>query len=224
MTSQRRAWWWDLALLVAVVLLAPLLADLAYTSWPYPHAARGSAALQQLLDREWQQLIRLGIGSRFSHLAYGIHDALYFMFFKCTGLDYLISGAPQAAQSHGFGKLMASWVLASSEFWRTAMIGLSLFSARLAVLVTCLPLIALTAIGAGADGLLVWMRRRSAAARESGFVYHRAKRLARHALWILAIGYLTPPWVLDPRIYVTAFAVAFAFAIRIAVGSFKKYL
>ncbi|MFP5307353.1 MAG: DUF4400 domain-containing protein, partial [Gammaproteobacteria bacterium] len=60
--------------------------------------------------------------------------------------------------------------------------------------------------------------------RESGFIFHRAKRHGAHAMLAFCFVYLVPPQTVDPRIAVTALAVAVTLAVRVSVANFKKYL
>jgi integrating conjugative element membrane protein (TIGR03747 family) len=113
---------------------------------------------------------------------------------------------------------------AADTFLRTAAAGLQLFSLRLGVLALSAPFIGLVAIGAAADGLVTWYWRRTSGGRESGFVFHRAKRTVAMAALGLCFAYLVPPVAIDGRISVDCFAVVIAIALRLAVGHFKKYI
>jgi integrating conjugative element membrane protein (TIGR03747 family) len=122
------------------------------------------------------------------------------------------------------GEMMRRAVLDTRDLWGTALAGLQLFSAKLAVIALSLPLMILLAVSSIADGLLGWFRRRTGGGRESGFVYHRAKRHAGHGLLLLGFAYLAPPMIDDPRTPVTATAFVVAVFLRLAAASFKKYV
>ena len=214
-------WWvkWG-----AIIMVLTLVADLFYTLWPYPEGeARGATALRQNLDQEWAVLVSLG-DARFPPLAYAIHDKLYAAFFKAPGFDYMLARALDPAPMADEDELMRKFVLATREFWETAAIGLQLFASRLAVLVLTLPLLLLAALGGFADGLVVWYLRRTGGGRESGFLYHRAKRTVAYSLVAAAAIYLIPPSVMNPRWLLPPLIVVFATGIRYTTAYFKKYL
>jgi len=214
-------WWlkW-----VLIILALTLIAHLFYTLWPYPQGeARGVAALRRNLDQEWAALVALG-DARFPPLAYAIHDQLYAGFFRAPGFDYMMRSALDPAPMQDADELMRKFVLATREFWETAATGLQLFAARLAVLVLTLPLLLLAALGAFADGLAVWFLRRTGGGRESGFIYHRAKRAVAYSLVLSAAVYLIPPTVMHPQWLLPPLLVVFASGIRYATAYFKKYL
>ncbi len=106
----------------------------------------------------------------------------------------------------------------------TPMQGLQLFALRCAVLVLVLPLFVVVAIAAVADGLYGWLMRRSAGARESGFIYHRAKRAIAATIVLMWLVYLVPPIAMDPRWVLPPFVVLFAIALRLRVAYFKKHI
>ncbi|MDT0498557.1 DUF4400 domain-containing protein [Algiphilus sp. W345] len=176
-----------------------------------------------MIDDEWQSSVGFA-GERLPPLAYAIHDGLYAAFFEWTGLDYLVEGASDASTSRRPRALMARLVLAADTLLRTSAAGLQLFSLRLGVLALSAPFIGLVVIGAAADGLVTWYWRRTGAGRESGFVFHRAKRAIAVAALALCFAYLVPPVAMDGRIAIAGFAVVAAIALRLAVGHFKKYI
>ena len=113
----------------------------------------------------------------------------------------------------------SGWVIVE-----TAVLGLQLFAARLAVLVLSLPLFATIGGAAVADGLCGWLMRRTSGARESGFIYHRAKRVVPAFLIMLWAVYLVPPVPMAPRWVIPPFIVVSAVALRLRVSYFKKYI
>ena len=110
------------------------------------------------------------------------------------------------------------WVLVE-----TALLRLQLFAMRLAVLVLCLPLFVGVGASAVADGVYGWLMRRTGGARESGFIYHRAKRAFPAFLLLAWALYLLPPVPMDPRWVIPPFVVLFAIAFRLHVAYFKKH-
>ena len=111
------------------------------------------------------------------------------------------------------------WVLVD-----TALLGLQLFAMRLAVLILSLPLFVLVGMTAVADGLYGWLMRRTGGGRESGFIYHRAKRAVPVFLLLVWAVYLLPPVPMNPRWIIPPFVVLFGIALRLRVSYFKKYI
>jgi integrating conjugative element membrane protein (TIGR03747 family) len=214
---------WNLLFWAVIVMLTTLTIDCLYVMWPYPDGAAGLTRFQANIQAEWTTLVRLS-GDRFPKMAYAIHDVLYRVLFKWPGFDYLITRAHDPAPLSGMSEMMRKAVLATNTFWGTAAAGLQLFSMRLAVLTLALPLLALASLGAAADGLVGWYLRRTGGGRESGFIYHRAKRHGGHTLLILCLAYLAPPATVDPRIAIPIATAAIAVAVRFAVSRFKKYV
>jgi integrating conjugative element membrane protein (TIGR03747 family) len=114
-----------------------------------------------------------------------------------------------------------------SALWpvlETAMIGLKLFALRIGVLILTLPFLLLITTVAMADGFVGWYLRRTGGERESGFIYHRAKRGLAWSFLLLWIVYLIPPIPMDPRYLLPPFLVTSGIATRLHVSFFKKYL
>lgn len=207
----------------AIVMLATLVVDFLYVMWPYPHGALGVAAFQAAVREEWAFLLDLA-GERLPGLANSIHHGLHTVLFQWPGFDYMISRASDPMPMDSGGEMMRKGVLNTKELWGTALVGLQLFSARLGVIAISSPFLCLVSLAAAIDGLLGWYWRRTGGGRESGFVYHRAKRHAGHALLAIAFIYLVPPAQMDPRLVITVSASSLAVMVRIAAASFKKYL
>jgi hypothetical protein len=66
--------------------------------------------------------------------------------------------------------------------------------------------------------------RRTGGGRESGFIYHRAKRAVPVFLLLVWAVYLVPPVPMNPRWAIPPFIVLFAIALRLRVSYFKKYI
>jgi integrating conjugative element membrane protein (TIGR03747 family) len=214
-------WWvkWS-----AIIFALTLVAHLYYTLWPYPQGqARGAAALQRNLDQEWATLVALG-DERFPPLAYALHEGLYAALFQAPGFDYMLRRSLDPTPMADGDELMRKFVLGTREFWESAAVGLQLFCARLAVLILTLPLLFLAALGGISDGLVGWFLRRTGGGRESGFIYHRAKRMVAYSLVLTAAAYLVPPVVMDPRWILPPLLIVFASGIRYATAYFKKYV
>lgn len=175
----------------------------------------GAHRLAELIAAE-RQLLGLDSGSsagRFVDAAVGV---TYDWVFVKTGLgDWL------ATQRSGLlaAVINGLWVLVE-----TSVLGLQLFAMRVAVLVLSLPLFVVVAATAVADGLYGWLMRRTRGGRESGFIYHRAKRAVPAFLLLVWAVYLIPPISMDPRWIMPPFIVAFGIALRLRVAFFKKHL
>ena len=74
------------------------------------------------------------------------------------------------------------------------------------------------------ETLVTWYRRRTSADRESGFIYHRAKRSLALATLAVCAAYLIPPVYLDPRWAVAPFVFTIAICMRFTVAYFKKHV
>jgi integrating conjugative element membrane protein (TIGR03747 family) len=206
-----------------IVCLLVLCVDLLYVLWPYPHGARGVAALKDNLAAEVELIGRLA-DARSWTIIRALADAIYQVVFVWSGLDEFMCRAADPLPLSPLNETMRRFVLGNWIFLETAATGLQLFTLRLGVLVLAMPLFLVVTCAAAADGLITWYLRRTGAGRESGFIYHRSKRgftLSVLALWLL---YLVPPVPLDPRWVVPPFLLVFAIAIRVAVAYFKKYL
>jgi integrating conjugative element membrane protein (TIGR03747 family) len=105
-----------------------------------------------------------------------------------------------------------------------AMIGFQIFMIRLAVIALMLPFLALVSIVAASDGFLGWYRRRTGAARESAFIYHRSKRMVAWSIFGLWFFYLVPPFAIDPAYIFLPVLMLLSLFIRLSVQYFKKYI
>jgi integrating conjugative element membrane protein (TIGR03747 family) len=191
--------------------------------WPYPDGPRGVEPLRDTVHREAEIVGRLADErSRgfIRTIVTGAHTAC----FVWTGIDEMTirfaDPAPLPETDEGMRRLfLANW-----EALEAAVFGLQLFSMRRGVLLLAVPLFAITAIGAIADGLVTWYRRRTVTDRESAFIYHRTKRGLAIAMLGLGLVYLLPPLLVDPRYVLPPFLLAVALAVRFVAAYFKKYV
>ncbi len=217
-TGMLRALLWGIA-----IMLASLIADCLYVMWPYPHGALGVEPFHARVDDEWAFLVHL-CGVRLVPLCQAIHHRLHTVLFQWPGFDFMITRASDPSPMDSGGEMMRKAVTQTQPLWGAALVGLQLFCARLAVAAICAPLLLLVSGAALADGLVGWYRRRSGGGRESGFVYHRAKRHAGHAMLLLGFAYLVPPGFVDPRIAISTAGLALAIMLRVAAAYFKKFV
>ena len=149
-----------------------------------------------------------------------VSQAFYEQVFVSTGIDASLrqSGAEEMPDTaYDF----------ANDLWpvlETAMIGLKLFALRVGVLILTLPFLALITAVAMADGFVGWYLRRTGGERESGFIYHRAKRGLAWSFLLLWLIYLIPPVPMDPRYLLPPFLIASGMTTRLHVAFFKKYL
>jgi integrating conjugative element membrane protein (TIGR03747 family) len=175
----------------------------------------GSDTLARLVVKERQQL-GLEPGSAAGRTVHAIMALAHEWVFVKTGLEDWIR-----MQRTGFLQALVNglWFVID-----TAMQGMQLFALRFAVLVLSLPFFLMVAVTAVADGVYGWLMRRSGGARESGFIYHRAKRAFPAIIVLLWLVYLVPPVVMDPRWVLPPFLVLFAIVLRLRVAYFKKHI
>lgn len=118
----------------------------------------------------------------------------------------------------------ASVINSGWDILETAVLGLELFAARMAILVLSFPLFAAMGGAAISDGIYGWLMRRTGGSRESGFIYHRAKRIGPASIIMLWVVYLAPPVPMDPRWVIPPFIVVSAAALQLRVTYFKKHI
>ena len=197
---------------IAALCALVLVIDLLFVVFIW---ADGSHHLAELIAAE-RHLLGLDSDSaagRFVDVA--VTAAYDWVFVKTSLGDWL------ATQRSGLlaAVINGLWVLVE-----TAVLGLQLFAMRVAVLILSLPLFVVVGATAVADGLYGWLMRRTRGGRESGFIYHRAKRAVPAFLLLVWVVYLIPPTPMDPRWIMPPFIVAFAITLRLRVAFFKKHL
>ncbi len=207
----------------AVLALMILVVDIVYVLWPYPDGPQGIGALQLVVNEEAALIAELTDDAS-AQVIRRLGAWIYQAAFVWTGLDELMHRAAAPAPMAGANELMRGFVRANWLFLETAAWGLQLFALRLGVLVLAMPLFLITAIGAIADGVVPWYQRRAGGGRESGFIYHRAKRVLALAVVALWIVYLLPPVPLDPHVVIPPFLLIFGVDARLTMAYFKKYL
>ncbi len=207
----------------AMVFFIVFCVDILYVVWPYPGGANGIDSLRSTLEYERNLIYSLS-DDRSLAIINGIGYWLYQVFFVWSGIDELMRRAADPMPMEGANEMMRSFILGNWVFLETAAYGLQLFALRLGVLTLALPLFLITMFAAGIDGVTTWYKRRTNADRESGFIYHRAKRAIELTVLALTVVYLIPPIPLDPRVIIPAFSILLALAARIQVAYTKKYI
>lgn len=151
-----------------------------------------------------------------------VTQAFYEHVFVSTGID----GTLRQAANPNVETPVTAYDFANALWpvFETAMIGLKLFALRMGILILTLPFLALITAVAMADGFVGWYLRRTGGERESGFIYHRAKRGLAWSFLLLWIAYLIPPFPMDPKYLLPPFLLASGITTRLHVAFFKKYL
>ncbi|HFA59320.1 MAG TPA: DUF4400 domain-containing protein [Rhodospirillales bacterium] len=207
----------------AVVLLSAPAIDILYAVWPWPDGPRGPAPIREAALAEHERVASMADG-RVWRVIEAVRDGTYRVLWGWTGLDYLIretSAAEGGASLNDGMRLLAG---GARPVWEALYWGVMLRGMRFGVLAVSAPLFVVAAIGAVVDGIAAWWLRRTAAVRESGFIYHRAKlglHLSVLALWLV---YVLPPVPMDPATVIPPFVLLFALALRLSVTWFKKHL
>lgn len=214
------------ALLVSFVLAVVL--ECIGMAWWWPH--EGSAHSRQLLDEESQYLAstfrRHLIAADPSAFATRVAARLTDVIYDLTGLARVHTWAtsPPApgeptlrAYVHRLAHRLTDYLVCIRQ---TAQ----LFGLRLAIIVLALPGVVLCGLVAVVDGLVCRDLRRWGGGRESGFVYHWAKRLALPLSVGIWVVYLALPLSLSAPLVVVPFSLVLGVSLAATVRAFKKYL
>ena len=209
--SKNQLWFVRLIQAIAWLLLMTLLTDVGIVMfWP-----DGLNLLKSTYHQEVQYLSHNIDDVTTQRIATWTNTAYDWVFVKTGVQGYLYSGHNRIAN----GLISGFWSVLQG-----VMIGFQVFMIRLCVIVLMLPFILMVMIVAASDGYLEWYRRRTGGARESAFIYHRAKHMLNWSLigfWFL---YLVPPFAINP-VYIFLPSVIFLgiFA-RLSIQYFKKYI
>lgn len=141
------------------------------------------------------------------------------------GLDWLGKRltAPRVGDSALNAAIHRGFAFAG-DYLTALMVGVQLFFLRVSVLLLSMPVFVLFGAVGLADGLAKRDLRRWGGGRESGFIYHHAKRLVMPCFFVLWITYLCMPWSVNPGLMVVPFAALFGLALAVSAATFKKYL
>lgn len=220
MAEQRRltGLLWHLKWFVIIALLV-LIIDLfcVFVLW----SPDGVSQLEQVLHQELEFLCLPQAKVEF---LIGVATSLYDTVFVSTGIDGMMRHAASISPSSTGNSTEIEFVETLRPAIETAMIGLQLFALRLGVLLLTLPFFVVVILGAVSDGFLGWYLRRTGGERESGFIYHRAKRGLAWSIVGLWVVYLLPPVAMDPRYILPPFLLIAGIAVRLQVSFFKKFL
>ena len=154
----------------------------------------------------------------------GTANFLYALVFRITGVHDMGMRFAEGAALSIPDTIVRNTYIANREAIEVAMIGTQLLGVRLATLAMVVPILVLTYIVAGADGLTQRAIRRASGGRESASLYHRAKHLqvALMATGLL-IGLFWPASV-DVRWIGLPLAATLAILTRLQWAYYKKHL
>lgn len=209
---------WHIKWFVLVMLLV-LVIDLfcALVLW----SPQGVERLEEVLRSE---VMSLGLPQSDIDFLVGVSRSFYDAVFVSSGIDDMMRRAASLPQSDISKQTALEFVETLRPAIETAMIGLQLFALRIGVLILTLPFLVIVIAAAMADGFVGWYLRRTGGERESGFIYHRAKRGLAWSFLLLWIIYLLPPIPMDPKYVIPPFLLAAGITTRLHVAFFKKFL
>ena len=219
MANQRRLtgllW---LATWLLLISLFVLIVDLfcVFVLW----SPNGVWQLRSVLNQEVELL---GLPQSDINFLVGITHAFHNTVFVSTGIDGLMRHATSLPATDESQPTAVDFTETIRPVIETAMVGLQLFALRVGVLILTLPFLALVIVAAIADGFVGWFLRRTGGERESGFIYHRAKRSLAWSFLLLWTIYLVPPTPMNPIYVIPPFLLAAGIATRLHVAFFKKY-
>ena len=151
-------------------------------------------------------------------------QSFYDTAFVSTGIDGLMRHSVSLPPTNKSQQTALEFTETLRPTIEAAMVGLQLFALRIGVLILTLPFLVLVFIVAMADGYMGWYLRRTGGERESGFIYHRAKRGLAWSFLLLWLIYLVPPIPLDPKYLIPPFLLAAGITTRLHMAFFKKFL
>ena len=180
----------------------------------------GTGQLRSVLH---QEVKLLGLPQSDINFLVGITHTFHDAVFVSTGIDGLMRHAASLPATDESQPTAVDFAETIRPVIETAMVGLQLFALRIGVLILTLPFLALVTVAAIADGFVGWFLRRTGGERESGFIYHRAKRSLAWSFLLLWAIYLIPPVPMHPIYIIPLFLLAAGTATRLHVAFFKKY-
>ena len=220
MAEKRRltGWLW-LAQWFLLIALFVLIIDLfcVFVLW----SPDGVRHLEDVLHQEVELL---GLPQSDITFLAEVIQSFYDTTFVSTGVDGMMRHSVGLPPTNESQETALEFTETLRPIIETAMVGLQLFALRIGVLILTLPFLVLVSIVAMADGFMGWYLRRTGGERESGFIYHRAKRGLAWSFLLLWIIYLIPPIPMNPKYLIPPFLLTAGIATRLHVAFFKKFL
>lgn len=134
------------------------------------------------------------------------------------------AASPTSGEFDAGAQFVADQLAAGSEALGMLATGTQIFAVRTALYLASLPLLALLAGVATADGFVARARRKACAGRESASLYHRAKLAVS---FVAILGYVVcvgAPLMVEPSEFLLPIVLLVALAVRLKVAYYKKYL
>jgi integrating conjugative element membrane protein (TIGR03747 family) len=161
-----------------------------------------------------------------ARFARGIADAFYHYGFEITGISrgiQRLNALPSPADSTLL-QLSRAIYEPVSAYIIAAITITQVYAVRLAVLLLATPVFLLAGLVGLTDGLIERDRRRFGGARETGFVYHHAKRLVAPSVAAAWVLYLAMPTSVHPSLIILPFAGLFGLSLAVSAATFKKHI
>jgi integrating conjugative element membrane protein (TIGR03747 family) len=155
-----------------------------------------------------------------------IADAFYHYGFEITGISTGIQRLNATPHPTDSTLLTLSRAVCApvSSYLIAAITITEVYAVRLAVLLLATPVFGLAGIVGLTDGLIERDRRRFGGARETGFVYHHAKRFVAPSVAVAWIFYLAMPTSIHPNFVILPAAGLFGLSLAVSAATFKKHL
>lgn len=134
------------------------------------------------------------------------------------------AASPSGGEFDAGAHFVADQLAAGSEALGILATGTQIFAVRTAMYLASLPLLALLAGVALADGFVARARRKACAGRESASLYHRAKLAVS---FVAILGYVVcvgAPSMVEPNRLLLPIVLLVTLAVRLQVAYYKKYL
>jgi len=204
---------------LSLITLLVLIVDLfcALILW----TPNGVWQLQNVLN---QEIALLALPQSDINFIAGIIQSFYDIVFVSSGIDGMMRHAASLPSSDESQQTATDFTETLRPAIETCMIGLQLFALRIGVLMLALPFLLIITLAAVTDGYLSWFLRRTSGGRESGFIYHRAKRSLAASFLLLWAIYLVPPIPMNPIYIIPPFLLASGITTYLHVAFFKKFL
>jgi len=171
-----------------------------------------------------QEIALLGVSQSDITFLAEVIQSFYSTVFVSSGIDGMMHYSSNLPPTDQAPQTALDFTETLRPVIETAMVGLQLFALRIGVLILALPFLMLVIVAAIADGFMGWFLRRTGGERESGFIYHRAKRGLAWSFLLLWFIYLVPPIPLDPKYLIPPFLLAVGITTRLHMAFFKKFL
>ncbi|MGH8651420.1 MAG: TIGR03747 family integrating conjugative element membrane protein [Gammaproteobacteria bacterium] len=154
-----------------------------------------------------------------------IADGFYYYGFEVTGIATGVQRLNTTRPTDSTLLVLSRAIYTSVSTYLIAAITITqVYALRLAVLLLAMPVFVLAGLVGLTDGLIERDRRRFGGARETGFVYHHAKRLVAPSVGTAWVLYLAWPASIHPNRIILPAAGLFGLALAVFAATFKKHI